>query len=537
MMIEKRLYHLIILLLVPLGLLLLSACQATPTPETQLEVRVLSDGRELMVRLSPGSTVQEVLDAAGIVLGSLDRVDPVTYTVLADQTDVTVIRVREEFEVEQVVIPFEQQNQPSDFLPEGEQQPLQLGENGVQEITYRRVFENEVEVSKSPIKVVTIKEATPQIMLVGVQPVFTPLTLPGRLLYLSDGNAWMLEGNTANRIPVVTTGDLDGRIFELTDDSEWLLFTRADESEEIINTLWAINIDDPAIEIDLEVQNIVHFADWVPANEQRIAYSTVETRQAAPGWQANNDLRWRDFSLNAWVSSVNTIVDTNSGGIYGWWGVDYEYGVGPVDIAYAGPDQVGLLNQDIVSPTVLLDITPLQTRGDWAWVPGLSWGPEGQVIYTVDHAPPTSGESPEESTNFDLVAIPLTVGDPQRLVEDVGMFAYPVPSPVLIKSSGERSHQVAYLQAIFPMQSDSSRYRLAILDRDGSNWQEVFPPPEAAGLDPQRDWGAWSPSPLEGRTGLALAVLYQGNIWLVDTTSGDSWQITGDGRINRLAWK
>ena len=195
----------------------------------------------------------------------------------------TVIRVREEFEVEQVVIPFEQQNQPSEFLTEGDQQPLQLGENGLQEITYRRVYENGTEVSKSPIKVVVVNEPVPQIMLVGVQAVFTPLTFPGRLLYLSDGNAWMLEENTANRIPVVSSGDLDGRIFQLSDNGEWLLFTRANETEEIINTLWAINIDDPTIEIDIEVGNIIHFADWVPAAEQQVAFSTVRVTPGCTG--------------------------------------------------------------------------------------------------------------------------------------------------------------------------------------------------------------------------------------------------------------
>jgi hypothetical protein len=535
-MMEKRLYHLISLLFM-FASLIFSGCSSTPTPETKIEIHILVDGQEQVLRLPPGSTVQEALDGAGIVLGELDRVDPVAYTVLADQTLVTVIRVREEFEVEQVVIPFEQQNQPSEFLSEGEQQPLQLGENGVQEITYRRIYENDVEVSKNPIKVVTIKEPVPQIMLVGVQSVFTPLTLPGRLVYLSDGNAWMLEGNTANRIPIVTTGDLDGRVFQISDDGEWLLFTRSGEEDGIINSLWAIKIDDPALEIDLDVQNIIHFADWVPATELQVAFSTVEARQAAPGWQANNDLRWRDFSLNAWLSSVKTIVDTNSGGIYGWWGVDYAYGLGPVDIAYAGPDQVGIINQEGITPTVLLDITPLQTRSDWAWVPGLNWSPDGQVIFTVDHAAPSGVESPEESPNFDLMAIPLSGGDPLHLVKGVGMFAYPLPSPILVKPSGERSYQVAYLQAIFPTQSETSRYRLVVMDRDGSNQREIFPPAEAAGLDPQRAWGAWSPQPLVGMNGLALAVLYQGNIWLVETATGESWQVTGDGRINRLAWK
>jgi hypothetical protein len=87
------------------------------------------------------------------------------------------------------------------------------------------------------------------------------------------------------------------------------------------------------------------------------------------------------------------------------------------------------------------------------------------------------------------------------------------------------------------MQSDNSRYRLALADRDGSNRTEIFPPSGVAGLDPQRDWGAWSPEPLVGWDQLALAVVYQGNIWIVDTGSGDNWQITGDGRINRLEWK
>jgi hypothetical protein len=534
-MIEKRLYHSILYLIITV--LLLSGCTTTPTPELRIDIRILSDDQELVLRLPPGSTVQEALDAADISLGSLDRVDPVSYTVLADGTLITIVRVREEFEVEQVIIPFEQQNQPSEFLPEGEQQPLQLGENGLQEITYRRVYENGVEVSKSPIKAVEVKEPVAQIILVGVQPVFTPLALPGRLLYLSDGNVWMLEGNTANRIPVVTTGDLDGRIFQLSDNGEWLLFTRALESDDLINTLWAINIDDPQIEIDINVANVIHFADWVPTGEQQVAFSTVEQRQAAPGWQANNDLRWRDFSLSGWTSSIETIVDTNSGGIYGWWGVNFSYGLSPYDIAYAGPDQVGLINQEIFTPTILLNVTPLQTRGDWAWVPGLNWGPDGQVIYTVDHAPPSGAESPEESPNFDIMAIPLHAGEPLRLIEDVGMFAYPISSPVLIKPSGERSHHVAYLQAIFPMQSDNSRYRLVVADRDGSNRKEIFPPTGVAGLDPQRDWGAWSPEPPVGWSHLALAVVYQGNIWLLDTGSGEAWQITGDGRINRLTWK
>ncbi|MFL7890926.1 MAG: ubiquitin-like domain-containing protein, partial [Anaerolineales bacterium] len=118
-MFEKRLYQTILLFLVS-TMLVMSACVTTPTPDALIEVRILVDDQELILRLPPGSTVQEALDDAGITLDSLDRVDPDTYTVLADGTLITVIRVQEEFEVEQVLIPFEQQNQPSEFLPEGE---------------------------------------------------------------------------------------------------------------------------------------------------------------------------------------------------------------------------------------------------------------------------------------------------------------------------------------------------------------------------------------------------------------------------------
>jgi len=112
-----------------------------------------------------------------------------------------------------------------------------------------------------------------------------------------------------------------------------------------------------------------------------------------------------------------------------------------------------------------------------------------------------------------------------------------MPSPITPKSTGEAAYQLAYLQAIFPDQSETSRYRVVFMDRDGSNRREQFPPAEAPGIEPQRDWGAWSPQPIESLNEYILAVLYQGNIWLVDSRSGESWQITGDGRINRLDWR
>jgi hypothetical protein len=182
----------------------------------------------------------------------------------------------------------------------------------------------------------------------------------------------------------------------------------------------------------------------------------------------------------------------------------------------------------------------LQTNSDWAWVPGISWGPDGNAIFTVDHAPTEGVITAEESPLFDLTAIPLTGGAPFAMASEVGMFAYPIPSPIHNPEAEVNTYQVAYLQSIFPTQSETSRYRLVTMDRDGSNRKVLFPPEGAPGLDPQRV--AWSPEPLSigGETGsqvYILAVVYQENLWFVDSNSGQAWQLTGDSLISRIDWK
>src|SRR5678810_1275972 len=107
------------------------------------------------------------------------------------------------------VLPFERQVVRNESLPEGETRLVQAGVNGKEELTYRRVLENGAEISKSIVKSVTLQEAVPEIMMVGAQSSFAPLPIPGHLVYLAGGNAWIIDTSTANRTPLVTTGDLD----------------------------------------------------------------------------------------------------------------------------------------------------------------------------------------------------------------------------------------------------------------------------------------------------------------------------------------
>ncbi len=278
-------------------LVFLVAC-AQAVQQTNITVNVTADGSSQPVTLPSGSTVQQALKVAKVSLAANDRVDPPIYTALSDGISIVVTRVREEFETKQTVVPFERQELRNESLTSGETRLVQAGQNGLNEITIRHVFENNVETSSSVVSETILQEAVPEIVMVGVQSPFAPISIPGKLVYLTGGNAWLMDGSTSSRRPLVTSGDLDGYIFSLSPDGAWLLFTRKSTlpHDQQINTLWAVSTaGQPAAPVSLNVSNIVHFADWQPGEEYEIAYSTVEPHAAAPGWDANNDLHILDL--------------------------------------------------------------------------------------------------------------------------------------------------------------------------------------------------------------------------------------------------
>ncbi len=510
--------------------ILLAACAAPQVTEGLIGVGISADGEEATVDIPAGSTVDSALRAAGIILGPLDTSDPPLYTVMADGSQIRVVRIEEEFIIEQEVIPFESQVVRNESLPEGQEYWLQLGENGLLEITIRRLFEDGEEVSSSPVKSVIVEEPIPQIKMVGVQRSYVPFDIPGKLAYLLDGDAWVMEGSTGDRQQLISSGDLDGRVFSLSPDRDWLLFTRIGDDEDTINTLWVAPLDqEQGEEIDLGVSNIIHFADWKPDAPMTVAYSTVEARPGAPGWQANNDLLRLSFSASGFVRELPEILGTNSGGLYGWWGTDFSWAPDGNSLSYARPDEVGLVDLESGEQTPLKQFPPVQTFGYWAWVPVVSWGPLGDLLYGVDHAPPA------DSLEYALEVMRVVDNEQQLLAPEVGMFAYPIPSPLVQLPSEEQAHLVAYLQAVYPFQSDTSRYNLMVMDRDGSNKNLLFPFEGSEGLEPQAV--VWSPEELDESGNRALGVVYQNNLWIVDSVTGETWQITGDGLTSRIDWK
>jgi hypothetical protein len=543
-----RLYHrtnFILMRSMSFVLLLIAICACSALQNTQdlITVTISVDNKDIQVNLASSSTVQQAINIAQVDLSTLDTVQPLLSTQLVDESRIEVTRVREEYYVEQVIIPFTHQELENEALPQGEKRLSQPGVNGLEEVTYRRLFENEVEVSNIIVKSVVIKEPIPEVIMIGSQPISAATSIPGKIAFLSAGNAWIIKNTTANRQLVISTGDLDGRVFSLSKNGEYLLFTRFSSAENSINKLWLASLEDSPIKIiDLGVKNIVHFAEFNP-DSTIVAYSSVEWRETSPGWQANNDLFELSLQDDRLIDPPASIIKPNSGGVYGWWGIGFSWSPDQLRFLYTRPDSIGIIDvrDRILIP--LLNIDPYQTGSNWAWVPGAAWSPDGKVIYAVAHATPDINGL--VSKEFNLVAIPLSAGEPVNLVKNVGMFAYPVPSPIshtsdyINPTTGENLTQdtftVAYLQALFPNQSETSQYSLFVIDRDGSNQRKLFPVEGATGLEPQHV--VWSPNEMGDQENYAIAFIYSGNIWIIDSGTGVAQQITADGLTERIDWR
>ena len=515
-----------------LSILTLTACSLPQRTTSSIQVNIHVDGTDQSVHTTPGYTILQTINQAGISMSSLDRTDPAGNTLVATGLDIQIIRVTENYEISQVVIPFQEQTLTNESLPSGETRLIQPGEAGINEITTRVVSEDGIETSRHQVKTTVIKEAVPEITMVGIQEPFAAVKIPGRLAYLTAGTGWIMDGSTGLRKPVVSTGDLDGRVFALSPDGQWLLFTRksVESGSGDINSLWAVSTVGSSDLIDLQVRNVIHFADFIPGTIQTIAYSTVEPRTAAPGWQANNDLLQLTFDASGFISGQFTLLAAGSGGIYGWWGTNFSWSNESGKILYSRPDGIGLVNLNLAATESLLSVIPYQTNSSWAWIPGTAWDSSGSIIYLTTHEKTAGIASGEDSPIFNLSALSLSSGTLIPLIQQSGMFAY----PSLSHPGEEGGSQLAFLQAIFPDRSDTSSYRLCTADLDGSNQKVIFPRAGSTGLEPQTV--VWSPGQTDNGNNL-ISLVYQGNIWLVDAGSGSSQQITGDGLTSRIDWQ
>jgi len=513
-----------ILSLISIFLVFLSGCDILTTGKN-INVVIVDNATQKTLSVPSGSSVKQAIETAGISLNALDKTNPISTTLLSENTNITITRVTEEFSIEQSIVPFEQQTVKNESLPEGQSVLIQAGANGIQQNTYRILFENGVETSRTFVSSEITQAAKPEILMIGVQSPFTPQTISGTIAYISSSNAWVMEDSTINRRLVVSTADLDGRVFSVSPDREWLLFSRLSTEEGLINTLWVVNLNAESPEpISTGISNVVNYADWVPGRGRTFAFSTVDPVPTAPGWNANNDLLLYRFDADGKPLETKLIVDKNSGGISGWWGASYEWSTDGSKVAYSRPDSIGLVDLESGALIPLAEFDVFNTGSDWAWVPGIKWSPDDQSIFTTLLPGSSNGTFTVPTLSVILIDAQIVI----NLVSNCGLFCYPAPSPV----NKEGRYSVAYLGAILPDQSETSRYNLKLMDRDGSNQRKYYPDEGIQGLLPQTL--KWSPSWSDDQL---IAGIAQGNLILVNTDLGSIKQITGDGSISKVDWK
>jgi len=512
-----------------------NACQTVDllnrTGSTEkITVNVEKGGNLLTGTCAAGSTVEQALQELKVKYQPEDIITPVLSTVLSEDTTVKITSVTFEEEQKEQPIPFKSLTVQNESIPEGETYIIQAGQNGSEKITIKSTYEDGVLVSQVTSERNVIRDAVPEILMYGVKAEHAPIQIPGKIVYISNGSAWLLENTTGNRIPIVTSGDLDGRVLDLSSDGEWLLYSRKTQND-AINSLWMLHITDwNAKPIDLRISNVIHFAAWLPGEARRLLYSTVTPQESAPGWKANNDLLFRLVSDTGMLMEDETIIQANDEGPYSWWGTEFYLSKDGRTLLYATPSSIGKIDRLTGEKKELTKIQPYEkTRSDWAWIPGVTWSSDETAAFFAFHGEIEGTTKSYDPTDFNIGKINLTDGQAAEIKSGTGLFSQPAASPLF----EDGSSYIAYMQTISPLQSESSRYRIMLMDSDGGNAKAVFPLDEEDYVTPQRV--IWSPTTVANQSW--IAIIYKSNIWLVNPFTGIYNQITIDQSVTKMIWK
>ena len=500
---------------------LLIGCEQAPVPD-KITVTLTSDGEAQTLSLSPGQTVRDALAAGSVILGELDRVRPPELTLLQDGMAITVTRVVQTTEVETQTVPYETQTINDTTIPAGDKRVQQAGRNGILEITYRLTYEDGQRTERQEVNRQLVATPVAEIVRVGLQGAFDAIPVSGTIVYLSGNNAYVMREISGNQRPLTTEGDLDGRVLSLSPDGRWLLYTRA--ATATLNSLWLVDTalakpEAKALKIDG-----VLWAAFSPDGKS-IAYTLADPSPGAPGWRAYNDLSIVAFG-DGKLGAREQIVKQSSGAKYGWWGTTYAWSPDSKLIAYANTEAIGVISPTarLTKTLALTNFVAYNTHSTWAWTPTPAWSPDGHFLVSAIHASSPTGESDEDSPAFDVVALAVDGSFSARLVAGAGMWSAPTWSPGSLESS-----RIIYGEAETPYTSDTSRYFLYSMDRDGSNHAQLFPDADAVGLDGLPDYN-FAPD------GRSLVVAYRGDLYVISLVTGNNRRLTAQGDISHPGW-
>lgn len=504
-------------------LALLAGC-SQPQPQIGAEERPLltltlnADGQQQTLS-SRAATVRELLDEATIPLNPSDEVTPPLFTPLSDNLAITIVRVSESVEIVPQSIPFSRKIVRNETMAADDPpRIIQPGQAGLQEQTIRIVFRDGLEAERFVTQVTVVEPAQDEIVMVGIGAGAGNLTFSGTLAYISGGQALLLRGSTAFPESLNTGGNLDGRVFRLSPSGSHLLYTRVlSSTTRFGNSLWVVGTEQDAEPRSLGVSNVL-WADWNPASTNlEIAYTTAIPTDLPPGWEANNDL-WLGTILANGLDTAQLIESYPA--TYGWWGGNYAWSPQGEQIGYSFANEVGLVDTATSQRRILQRFTEYNTLSDWVWLPTLSWSANGRYLTFTSHGSTTS-----EELVFDSWAVDVRRETAVQMLNQSGMWAHlhwtPTLTPTLPNS------QIAYLQATDPLNSQRSSYTLWLMDSDGSNGRQIYPPVGENSRFPREQQSlAWGPD------GQELAFIFNDNLLIMDLAAGEAFPVTQDDAIS-----
>ena len=528
-------YYAMWLLLWPL--LLLAAC-STPLPETTqrtpISVEIVADGTSQSL-VTEATTVRELLAEVDMVLGEADEVTPPLFTPLTDGARVTIVRVREELVAIPQTVPFERRVVRNEAMA-ADDPPLivQAGQSGLQEVTTRIVYRDGLESERWETAVTIIEPAQDEVVMVGMGAGRSNLAFAGNLAYMSDGSAIILRGNTAFPEQLNTGGPLDGRVFDLSPTGSHLLYSRVQANDSSFNnSLWLISTERGAQPRSLGVNNVL-WAGWNPSQPEQleIGFTTAISTTTPPGWEANNDL-WRGLiDPNDPTAFAPEQIIESYPATFGWWGGNYAWSPNGRFIGYSFANEVGVIDLELEDDTeqprhrVLHRFPEYNTLADWVWVPTLTWSPDGRFLAFPSATAPSGSDIPQ----FDGWVYDVMSGVNGRFVQQAGMWGHLHWAP----RGGEalaNSH-IAYLRTSNPLDSLRSSYTLWLMDRDGSNNRQVYPPPGENSFFPRDPhFMSWGP------TGRDIAFIYNDALYLFNLDRKEANRVTqDDARSSHPTW-
>ena len=527
----------ILILILTLTTLLQAGCRSAPV-EDIITVKVIADGKELTLSFATGLSVEELLSGAQIELGDQDRVSHPLNLQIREDMRITVRRVSEVQTCLQESLPYSRRYVPYEGIPSGQERLGRSGSNGLQETCYRTILEDDVETRRIPIgQPIVLDQPVEEIIYIGPADQVDSIDISGRLSYINNGTAWTIQGNTTKKLPMRKTIGLDSLVFSQNANGMYLIYsTESDSDEDFINELWLIAFSEEANPIKLPPTDVL-YAEWRPGTTNTVAYSTGEAGQGSAAWKSLNNLWLMQIDrLTGSALSIDEIIPERIGGTYGWWGTAFRWSPRGDKIGWVHAEASGVVEIDTKRMHTLQNFSPVKTSQAWVWLSSLSWSHDNQLIAATVHGTPLGSEPADTSPVFDLVVSHADGGYSALIKQEVGIWAAPAYSPNLAPAVADYAKgYLAWLQAREPYSSINTGYDLIVADRDGSNQRAVFPAPGMPGIRNSTNGltaqtFVWSPG------ASFIAIIYEGNLWLVEVETEIGYQVTFDGGASNPVW-